>query len=148
SGISTPGANRATIRLSSSKPAANLSVLLVMLPFDNARLGEPGGMQGIVTRGWADPQNYKSLTKGGNYDSMAPGEALKPGQFYNVTFSLQPDDQIIPAGKRLGLMIMSSDKDFTVWPKAGTELSVDLNGTSVSLPVVGGIGAMVKAIRQ
>ena len=141
------GTTLVTIRMSSSKRAANLSVLLVMLPFDNARLGEPGGMQGIVTRGWADPQNYKSLTKGGNYDSMSAGEKLVAGQFYNVTFSLQPDDQIVPAGKRLALLIMSSDKDFTVWPKPGTELSVDLNGTSVTLPVVGGIGAMVKAIR-
>ena len=141
------GTTNVTIRMSSSKPAANLSVLLVMLPFDNRQLGEPGGMQGIVTRGWADPQNYKSLTKGGNYDSMSPGEKLNPGQFYNVTFSLQPDDQIIPAGKRLGVMIMSSDKDFTVWPKAGTVLSVDLNGTSVVLPVVGGIGAMLRATR-
>jgi len=141
------GTTTVTIRLSSSKPAANLSVLLVMLPFDNARLGEPGGMQGIVTRGWADMQNYKSLTKGGNYDSMTPGEALKPGQFYNATFSLQPDDQIIPSGKRLGLMIMSSDKGFTVWPEPGTELTVDLNGTSVMLPVVGGIGAMTRATR-
>jgi X-Pro dipeptidyl-peptidase len=35
-------------------------------------------------------------------------------------------------------MIMSSDQDFTLWPKAGTELSVDLAKTSLSLPVVGG----------
>jgi X-Pro dipeptidyl-peptidase len=139
------GTTTVTIRMSSNKPAANLSVLLVTLPFDSASLGEPGGMQGIVTRGWADPQNYKSLTHAGNYDSMLPGEPLNPGQFYNLTFDLQPDDQIIPPGKRLGLMIISSDRDFTVWPKAGTELTVDLNGTSIVLPVVGGAAAMKKA---
>jgi X-Pro dipeptidyl-peptidase len=135
------------IRLASSKPAANLSVLLVQLPFDNTRIGEPGGMLGIITRGWADPQNYKSLTKGGNYDSMSAGEPLKPGQFYTLTFDLQPDDQIIPAGKRLALMIMSSDKDFTVWPQAGTELTVDLGETQITLPVVGGSSALARAVR-
>ena len=40
-----------------------------------------------------------------------------PGRFYSMTFDLQPDDQIIPAGKRIGLMIFSSDRDFTLWPQ-------------------------------
>ncbi len=35
-------------------------------------------------------------------------------------------------------MILSSDKEFTLWPKAGTELSIDLAGTKISIPVVGG----------
>ena len=55
-----------------------------------------------------------------------------------MTFDLQPDDQIIPAGKRIGLMIFSSDRDFTLWPKPGTELTIDLDGTRLQLPVVGG----------
>lgn len=138
------GTTTISIRLASTKSAANLSVYLVALPFDSTRIGSEGRM-GVVTRGWADAQNYKSLTKSGDYNSMAAGEALKAGQFYNLTFDLQPDDQIIPSGKRLGLMIFSSDRDFTVWPKAGTELSVDLGATSISLPVVGGVAAFKKA---
>ena len=55
-----------------------------------------------------------------------------------MTFDLQPDDQIIPEGKRIGLMIFSSDRDFTVWPKPGTELTIDLDETSLRLPIVGG----------
>ena len=35
-------------------------------------------------------------------------------------------------------MVFSSDRDFTLWPKPGTELSVDLEGTRLRLPVVGG----------
>ena len=69
-----------------------------------------------------------------------------PERFYSLTFSLQPDDQIVPAGKRIGLMIFSSDRDFTLWPKAGTELTVDLDGTRLSLPVVGGGAALTRAI--
>jgi X-Pro dipeptidyl-peptidase len=59
-----------------------------------------------------------------------------------MTFDLQPDDQIIPAAKRIGLMIFSSDRDFTLWPAPGTELTIDLDGTSLRLPVVGGAGAL------
>ncbi len=62
-----------------------------------------------------------------------------------MTFELQPDDQIIRAGQQIGLMIMSSDRDFTLWPKAGTELTIDLDGTSLELPVVGGQEAFEKA---
>ncbi len=44
-------------------------------------------------------------------------------------------------------MIFSSDRDFTLWPEPGTELTVDLNGTSISLPVVGGVEAYNRATR-
>jgi X-Pro dipeptidyl-peptidase len=65
-----------------------------------------------------------------------------------MTFDLQPDDQIVPAGKRIGLMIFASDKDFTLWPKPGTELSIDLDETSIRLPVVGGAAAFSRAAGQ
>lgn len=42
-------------------------------------------------------------------------------------------------------MIMSSDRDFTLWPHPGTELTVDLDATSIVLPVVGGAEALRKA---
>ena len=91
----------------------------------------------IITRGWADPQNHGSLTK---------SSPLKPGKFYDLAFDLQPDDQIIPAGQQIGLMIFSSDQEFTLWPEAGTELTLDLSGTSLTLPVVGGAQAFEAAV--
>ena len=57
-----------------------------------------------------------------------------------------PDDQIVPAGAQLGLMIFASDPEFTLQPKAGTKLTVDLAGTSIGLPVVGGEAALKKAL--
>jgi len=87
----------------------------------------------MITRGWADPQNHSSLTD---------GEPLVPGEFYQVTFDLQPDDEIISSGQRIGLMIFSSDRDFTLWPPPGTELTIDLDATSIDLPVVGGPTAL------
>lgn len=127
------GTPKVTIRLASSVPAANLSVWLVSLPWTEGRV--PRG--GLITRGWADPQNHSSLTS---------GEPLVPGEFVQVTFDLQPDDQVIPAGQRIGLMIFSSDREFTLWPPPGTELTVDLDGTSIELPLVGGPPALRAAI--
>ena len=130
------GTARVTIRVSSTKAAANLSVWLVELPYP---AGTNGAMdpRGIVTRGWADPQNAKSLRR------SAP---LRAGEPVSLTFDLEPDDQIIPAGKRLGFMIFSSDKEFTLWPSAGTQLSVDLDATTLVLPVVGGTAALSRAV--
>jgi len=146
------GTARVSIRLASSESAANLSVWLVALPWSEppqGRGGRGGGRGaaqgagggavptgGVITRGWADPQNHQSLTD---------GEPLVPGQFYELTFDLQPDDQIIPAGEQIGLMIFSSDRDFTLWPEPGTELTVDLGGTEIVLPVVGGATALSRA---
>jgi len=90
----------------------------------------------VITRGWADVQNHHSLT-----DS----ESLVPGQFYELSFDLQPDDQIIQAGEQIGLMIFSSDRDFTLWPDPGTKLTIDLDATSITLPVVGGVNAFSNA---
>jgi len=139
------GSARITVRLRASTPAANLSVWLVQLPYDSTGIGSEG-RAGVITRGWADPQNYRSLIVGGNYSAREVGEPLVPGRFYTLTFDLQPDDQIIPAGAQLGLMIMSSDREFTLWPAPGTILTVDLAGTTLSLPVVGGREALVRAM--
>ena len=122
-----------SLRLSSSKPAANLSVWLVSLPWTEKGRGNDN----IISRGWADPQNARSLSE------SAP---LVPGQFIELAFDLQPDDQIIPAGARIGLMVFSSDRDFTLWPKAGTELTLELAGCSLELPVVGGEAALQRAL--
>jgi X-Pro dipeptidyl-peptidase len=141
------GTPRVTLRVASSKAAANLSVWLVMLPFDSGRVGSQSN-RGVITRGWADIQNYKSLTKGGPYESLLKGEPLVPGKFYDVTFDLQPDDEYVPAGKRLAVMIMSSDREFTLWPAAGTKLAVDLAKSSFEIPVVGGRAGLEGALRK
>lgn len=123
------------IRVASSKPAANLSVWLVSLPWTERRAGHI--TDNIITRGWADIQNHSSLTE---------SEPLIPGEFYELEFDLQPDDQIIPAGQQIGLMIFSSDKEYTLHPDPGTELTVDLNGTMLTLPIVGGREMVSKSL--
>lgn len=129
------GVPKITIKAASSKPAVNLSVYLVSLPWNKGRRTKI--TDNIITRGWADLQNYKSLSK---------SKPLKVGKFYEMTFDLQPDDQIIKKGQQIGLMIFSSDNNYTLLPKPGTELTVDLEGTSITIPVVGGKQAFKKAI--
>ncbi|MDC1537851.1 Xaa-Pro dipeptidyl-peptidase [Schleiferiaceae bacterium] len=127
-----------TLSLSSSAPAANLSVWLVSLPWDGERGdGDAAIYNNIITRGWADPQNSKSISE---------SHPLEPGNFYTLSFDFQPDDQIIPAGQKIGLMIFSSDQEFTLHPKSGTRLTVDLKKTGLTLPIVGGSDALQRAI--
>lgn len=133
--IHLSGTPRITIKLASNQPAANLSVWLVSLPWNEnpkAKITD-----NIITRGWADPQNHRSIRE---------SEPLVPGQFYEMSFDLQPDDQVIPKGQQIGLMIFSSDRDFTLRPTPGTELTVDLDATSLIMPIVGGQEAYANAM--
>lgn len=129
------GTAKINISLSSSKPAANLSVWLVSLPWSDGRRTKI--TDNIITRAWADPQNHASLRK---------GEALEKGKFYTLSFDLMPDDQIIAKGQQIALMIFSSDKEFTLHPAPGTELTIDLDATKLTLPIVGGTKAYNSAI--
>jgi X-Pro dipeptidyl-peptidase len=135
--IHISGVSRVTVTLASSKPAANLSVWLVSLPWNEGR--KTRITDNIITRGWADPQNHESLRE------SAP---LEQGKFYTVSFDLIPDDQVIPKGQQIGLMIFSSDRDFTLQPKPGTKLTIDLDKTSLELPIVGGRAAFVNAAEK
>ncbi|MEQ8421192.1 MAG: Xaa-Pro dipeptidyl-peptidase [Arenibacter algicola] len=132
--IHLSGTSKISIAVASNKAAANLSVWLVSLPWNDGKNVKI--TDNIITRGWADPQNYSSITH---------SEPLVPGQFYNLTFDLMPDDQIIPKGQQIALMIFSSDREFTLLPDPGTELSVDLDVTTLTLPVVGGVESFKRA---
>ncbi|OIQ29336.1 MAG: Xaa-Pro dipeptidyl-peptidase [Bacteroidetes bacterium MedPE-SWsnd-G2] len=121
------GLAKASITLSSSKPAANLSVWIVSLPWQEGNSVKI--TDNIITRGWADPQNHKSITH---------SYPLKKDTFYTVNFDLIPDDQIIPKGQQIGVMIFSSDSEFTILPKPGTALTIDLKQSHISLPIVNG----------
>lgn len=131
------GLTSITVKIASNKPSANLSIWMVSLPWNKGRNVKI--TDNIITRGWADLQNYKSLKQ---------SKPLQPGKFYEMTFDLQPDDQIIKKGQQIGLMIFSSDNNYTLLPKPGTELTVDLNGTSITIPVVGGTAAFATATKK
>lgn len=129
--IRISGVGHIQIELASDQAAANLSVYLVTLPWEDGK--GVAVYDNIINRAWADPQNYKSLTK---------GELLKDDQFYTLNFDFMPDDQVIEKGKQIGLLIFSSDKAFTLHPKPGTQLIINLMNSKITLPIVGGKGAL------
>ena len=135
--IHISGSATITIKAASSKPAVNLSVYLVSLPWNKDRRAKI--TDNIITRGWADLQNHTSLSE------SAP---LKPNTFYKMSFNLQPDDQIIKKGQQIGLLIFSSDSEYTLLPKPGTTLTIDVKETKISIPIVGGENAFKKATNE
>ncbi|MTH54466.1 CocE/NonD family hydrolase [Bacillus mangrovi] len=115
------GTPEISIKASINKPAANLTALLVDYSEDSS--GK------IVTRGWMDPQNIHSPGK---------SKALMPGKSYTFKWDMQPDDYVFEKGHKLGVVLISSDYDYTIRPEAGTEINVDLAKSHVTLPVKNG----------
>ncbi|WP_440902840.1 Xaa-Pro dipeptidyl-peptidase [Actinosynnema sp.] len=122
------GTPRADLAVSFDRPAANVTAVLV----DRS----PDGTSRVITRGWADPQNRLDLSV---------TRPVEPGKRYRVEVELQANDYVVAAGHRLELVLLSSDHDYTLRPAPGAGLSVDLTGTSVELPVVGGKAALRRA---
>ncbi len=96
-----------------NRKAANITVALV--EYDKNGRGQ------IITRGWADPQNYRDLSK---------GELLIPGEHYQLTFSLEPKEYRLSPGSKLGVILTSTDYDFTLRPKSGTQIEFNLGEKS------------------
>jgi X-Pro dipeptidyl-peptidase len=119
------GTPRVTLRMSvDNRRAANLTAVLV----------DYGGAAPVmVTRGWLDPQNRGRLDR---------GRSIKPGRRYSFKWDLQPDDYVWAPGHRIGLVVVSTDHDYTLRPKPGTRLSLEPAASELRLPVVGGPAAL------
>lgn len=114
-----------SLKLSFDKPAAVVSAAIVDYRAD--------GTTRLVTRGWADPQNHRSKWR---------TSRIKPFEDYELEFELQPHDYQFQAGSRIGLVVMSTDRLFTLRPPAGTRLMLDTRESSAYLPIVGGEGLL------
>jgi X-Pro dipeptidyl-peptidase len=123
--VHVSGVPAVSLRVSFSEPAAIVSAMLVDYRDD--------GSTAIVTRGWADPQNRQSIWK------TSP---VKTGKSYKIDFELQPHDYIFEPGSRIGFVLLSSERLFTLRPPPGTELTVNSGKSTFTLPVVGGYEAL------
>jgi X-Pro dipeptidyl-peptidase len=112
-----------------SKPKANLTAHLISYP-------AAGGNGTVISRGWIDPENRSS---------PAVTEAIATGRSYKLTFDFQPKDSVLAAGRRLGVMILSSDRDHSIRPAPGTELTMNLKESKLRLPIVGGPSTFTNA---
>jgi X-Pro dipeptidyl-peptidase len=118
------GTPKLALKLSFSKPAANVSAGLIDY--------RPDGTAFLITEGWTDPQNRRSIWR------TLPITTGKP---YKINFGMQPDDYVFQPGSRIGVVLLSSDFEYTLRPKPGTELTLDANRSQVMLPIVGGADA-------
>ena len=159
------GAPSVSLRVTLDRPTANLGVLLVDYGQDTRIYGvDPHQGQGlkfidgedcvgegtadddgcyrragdntvtsgfqVVARGFMDAQNYRSLSR---------PTPLKPGKPYQITWSMLPQDFEFKAGHQLGLVLTGTNDDITdAETGTGANVTVDLAGTSVSLPLVAG----------
>lgn len=80
----------------------------------------------IVTRGWLDVRNRVS---------PARTDPIKAGQPYTFRWNLQPTDHVFAAGHRIGLVIISTDRDHTLRYPAGTVVGVRPASSNVVLPL-------------
>ncbi|MFY7993909.1 MAG: CocE/NonD family hydrolase [Bacteriovoracaceae bacterium] len=114
---------QATILTGTTKVSLNLSVLnrkaanitVAIVEYNNNGKGK------IITRGWADPQNHQDF---------AQGELLVPGKSYQLTFNLEPKQYRFSKGSRIGVVVASTDYDYTLRPAAGTIIEFELGEKS------------------
>lgn len=82
----------------------------------------------VVTRGWTDPQNRVS---------DARSLPVRPGSTYRLEFDLQPEDYVFAEGHRIGVVLLSSDNEYTQRPDPGATLTVTPGRSTMTLPLVG-----------
>ncbi|MBB5074918.1 Xaa-Pro dipeptidyl-peptidase [Nonomuraea endophytica] len=83
----------------------------------------------IVSRGWLDARNRNRMDR---------TEPLRPGKEYTFTWDFQPQDYLFKKGHKLGVVILSTDHDYTLRYPAGTNIRVTPGLSSLRLPIVFG----------
>ncbi|WP_433362317.1 Xaa-Pro dipeptidyl-peptidase [Actinoplanes sp. CA-142083] len=80
----------------------------------------------IVSRGWLDVRNRFS---------PAVTTPIVAGKPYTFRWKLQPEDHVFAAGHRIGLVVISTDRDHTLRYPAGTVVGVQPALSRVVLPL-------------
>jgi predicted acyl esterase len=117
------GHPRLTVRVGASAPVAFLS----------ARLCDvfPDGTSALVARGFLNLTRRRSLTD---------PEPLRPGVLGPVELELDATSWVFPAGHRLRLSLAGSDWPNLVPPPGPVTLTVERDGSALTLPVLVGPG--------
>jgi X-Pro dipeptidyl-peptidase len=89
-----------------------------------------------LSRGIIDSSNRESLY----YDV-----STVPGTQYRVRFPIMPVEYTIPAGHRLGVVLMANYSALQRNGTTGTTITLDTKASKISLPVVGGMRALEEA---
>ncbi|WP_433226463.1 Xaa-Pro dipeptidyl-peptidase [Actinomadura formosensis] len=82
----------------------------------------------VVARGWLDAQNDRSLSH---------PTPLEPGRAYTVRWETLSQEYLLKKGHRLALVLAGTDADYNTETPTGAQVTLDLRGTSITVPVVG-----------
>ncbi|MEV4706280.1 Xaa-Pro dipeptidyl-peptidase [Actinoplanes sp. NPDC049316] len=82
----------------------------------------------IVSRGWLDVRNRFSPWR------TTP---IAAGRAYTFRWDLQTEDHVFAAGHRIGVVLISTERDHTLRYPAGTKVGVRLGVSKVVLPLAG-----------
>jgi X-Pro dipeptidyl-peptidase len=154
------GTPEATLRIKLDQPTANLTALLVDYGEDTRvnYLGSGSGIRtldtedchgestptddacykktevttvtspvNVIARGWLDAQNAHSLSR---------PKPLRPGRYHTVRWETLSQEYLLKKGHRLALVLAGTDADYNTETPTGAQVTVDLRGSSVSIPVV------------
>ncbi|MBB6172660.1 X-Pro dipeptidyl-peptidase [Nocardiopsis mwathae] len=80
----------------------------------------------IVTRGILDARNRASMER------QLP---VVGGTMYRYSWEMQGQDYVFKAGHRIGVVVISTDYDYTLRYPAGTDVTLDTAAATVTLPV-------------
>ena len=80
----------------------------------------------IVSRGWLDARNRNSIAR---------QDKVVEGREYRLEWAMQPQDYVFKRGHRLGVVLISTDYDYTLRYPAGTRMTVRAGVSTVTLPV-------------
>ncbi|BCJ75301.1 hypothetical protein CS0771_48450 [Catellatospora sp. IY07-71] len=122
--VTLTGSPRVSLRLAvTNRNDANVTALLV----DYGGTGT-STTPVVVTRGWIDPQNR---------NSRATSEKVVQGTEYTLNFAMQPKDHVFAAGHRIGLVVISTDYDYTLRPPAGAVLRLNPAASTLTIAQTG-----------
>jgi X-Pro dipeptidyl-peptidase len=81
----------------------------------------------------------QGIIDGENLYARSSATPLVPGQEYVVNFDMTPDDYVFKAGHRVAIVILGSYSGYSSTAEAErSEITVNVNKSRITLPVVGG----------
>ena len=90
------------------------------------------------TQGW---RLTRGIIDSSNRDSLYTDSPTTPGIEYRFSFPIMPVDYTIPAGHRLGIVLMANYNALQRNGTTGTTVTLNTKLSKVALPVVGGYEA-------
>ena len=95
-----------------------------------------------ATQGW---RISRGILESSNRDSLRADVRVTPGTEYQFKFPILPVDYTIPAGHRVGVVLMANFSNLERNGTTGTTITLNAKASKLSLPVVGWMRALEEA---